>query len=147
MLVSSGNQKLKTPRYFQNTKYHESGFCSLFAILCVCLFSPFCHASMGCRKQGTWKNTMAEHVQPSYFPTSFLGTKNPKAAIPNPYNLNRIPELLVRGGLKVRSTEKYLGHSWFAHLPILPGSAAGAAALKYIYIYTYTIIYIYTGYI
>ena len=38
---------------------------------------------------------MAEHVQPSYFPTSFLDTKNPKAAIPNPYNLNRIPELLV----------------------------------------------------
>ena len=93
-MVSSCNKKLKTPRNFENTKYHESGFCSVFAILCVCLFSRFCRASMGPRKR-TWENTMAEHVQPSYFPTSFLDTKNPKAAIPNPYNLNRIPELLV----------------------------------------------------
>ena len=32
---------------------------------------------------------------------------------------------------------------WFGYLTILPGSAAGAAALKYIYIITYTYIYIY----
>ena len=38
------------------------------------------------------------------------------------------------GGLKVRSTEEYLGHSWFAYLPILPGSAAGAAALNYFFL-------------
>jgi hypothetical protein len=25
----------------------------------------------------TWENTMAKHVQPSYFPTSFLDTNNP----------------------------------------------------------------------
>ena len=55
------------------------------------------------------------------------------------------------GGLKVRSTEEYLGHSWFAYLPILPGSAAGAAALKYYYYYycyyMYFIYNIHTWYI
>ena len=86
---------MKTPRNFENTKSHESGFCSVFAILCVCFFFPILPRFHGTQKKRTWENTMAEHVQPSYFPTSFLDTKNPKAAIPNPYNLNRIPELLV----------------------------------------------------
>ena len=71
--------------------------CLLFRVCnFVCLFFfPILPRFHGTQKKRTWENTMAEHVQPSYFPTSFLDTKNPKAAIPNPYNLNRIPELLV----------------------------------------------------
>ena len=62
---------------------------------CVFVFFPDFAALPWDPEKEDVENTMAEHVQPSYFPTSFLDTKNPKAAIPNPYNLNRIPELLV----------------------------------------------------
>ena len=71
LMVSSCNKKLKTPRNFENTKYHESGFCSVFAILCVCLFSRFCRASMGPRKRGRgkirWPSMSSHHIFPHRF--------------------------------------------------------------------------------
>ena len=70
-------QKMKTPRNFENTKSHESGFCSVFAILCVCFFSRFCRASMGPRKRGRGKIRWPSMSSHRIFPYPFWTIPEP----------------------------------------------------------------------
>ena len=66
----------------------------MFAILCVCFFPDFAALPWDPEKEDVGKYD-GRACPAIIFSHIVLDTKNPEAAIPNPYNLNRIPELLV----------------------------------------------------